>query len=92
MDALGELGIRVDIFTRPVEVEVAIPFESNTRDASYDADADLGEFVLPYEAVRKADSPDDALMAFLQSTYEAAAEAGHWDRAALDFAFDPSGQ
>lgn len=197
MDALGELGIRVDIFTRPVEVEVAIPFESNTRDASYDADAihrfwqalvqtdrvfnafrarfsgkvspvhlfwgsfdlavtrftgrtapthpggapncadwvmeeayshelhsagfwagaglgeaafyaysypapdgfagypvqpaaayfhkDLGEFVLPYEAVRNADSPDDALMAFLQTTYEAAAETGHWDRAALDY-------
>lgn len=197
MDSLGELGIHVDIFTRPVEVEVATPFESNTTDASYDADAmhrfwqalvqadrvltafracylgkvspvhlfwgsfdlavtrfsgrlaplhpggapncadwvmqeayshelssagfwagaglgeaafyayayptpdgfagsavqpaaayyhdGLGEFVLPYEAVRTAAAPDDALLAFLQSTYEAAAKTGHWDRAVLDY-------
>lgn len=203
MDSLRELGIRVDIFTRPVEVEVAIPFESNTSDTSYDAEAmhrfwqalvqvdrvltvfrarflgkvspvhlfwgsfdlavtrfsgrnapphpggapncadwvmreayshelssagfwagsglgeaafyayaypapdgfaeypvkpaaayyhqGLGEFVLPYEAVRRADVPDDALLAFLQSTYEAAAEAGEWDRAALDYPVDHSG-
>ncbi|HIC81742.1 MAG TPA: hypothetical protein EYP07_12390 [Kiloniellaceae bacterium] len=45
---------------------------------------DLGEFVLPYEAVRKAADPEAALLAFLQSTYEAAAERGAWDRAALD--------
>lgn len=200
MHTLAELGIRVDIFTRPVEVEVATPFESNTKDASYDADAvhrfwralvqadrvfnafraryigkaspvhlfwgsfdlaatrfsgrtapthpggapncadwvmqeayshelssagfwagpglgeaafyayayptpegfrgypvqpaaayfheGLGEFVLPYEAVRAADFPDDALMVFLQTTYEAAAETGHWDRAALDYPVD----
>ena len=44
----------------------------------------LGEFVLPYEAVRTADDPDGALLAFLQSTYEAAAELAHWDRAALE--------
>lgn len=204
MHALGELGIHVDIFTRPVEVDVAIPFESNTTDASYDADAmhrfwqalvqaervftafrarylgkvspvhffwgafdlavtrfsgrtapthpggapncadwvmqeayshevssagfwpgvgfgeaafyayayptpddfaeypvqpaaafyhkDLGEFVLPYEAVRAADAPDDALLAFLQSTWEAAAETGHWDRAALEYSGDPTGK
>lgn len=46
--------------------------------------ADLGEFVLPYEAVRTADDPDAALLAFLQTTYEAAAEHGRWDRAALE--------
>jgi hypothetical protein len=46
----------------------------------------LGEFVLPYEAVRTASSPDDALLAFLQSTYDAAADLGRWDRAALDCA------
>ena len=204
MDTLGALGIEVDIFTRPVEVENAIPFESNTQDASYDADAmhrfwqalvqadrvftvfrarylgkvspvhvfwgsfdlavtrftghtapahpggapncadwvmqeayshelssagfwagaglgeaafyayaypapdgfaqypvqpaaahyheGLGEFVLPYEAVRTADAPDDALLAFLQSTYEAAAELGHWDRAALEYPLDRTGK
>lgn len=200
MDTLGELDIHVEIFTRPVEVEDATPFESNTSDASYDADTmhrfwqalvqadrvftafrarylgkvspvhffwgafdlavtrfsgrtapthpggapncadwvmeeayshevssagfwpgaglgeaafyayayptpddfagypvqpaaanyrqDLGEFVLPYEAVRTADAPDDALLAFLQSTYEAAAETGDWDRAALEYPDD----
>ena len=45
---------------------------------------ELGEFVLPYAAVREADDPDAALMAFLQSTYDAAADAAKWDRAALE--------
>ena len=48
---------------------------------------DLGEFILPYEAVRAAREPDKALMAFLQSTYGAAADLGGWDRAALECAF-----
>ena len=43
-------------------------------------DADFGEFVLPYEAVRASDNPEAMLMAFLQSTYEAAASLGEWDR------------
>jgi hypothetical protein len=46
---------------------------------------ELGEFVLPYEAVRSAASPDDALMAFFQSTYEAAADLGAWDRESLEW-------
>jgi hypothetical protein len=45
---------------------------------------DLREFILPYDAVRLAPSPDDVLMAFLESTYEAAARLGRWDRAALE--------
>jgi hypothetical protein len=44
----------------------------------------LREFVLPYDAVRTAKDPDALLLAFLQSTYEAAADAGRWDRAALE--------
>lgn len=48
----------------------------------------LGEFLLPYEAVRSAASPDEALLAFLQSTYEAAADRAGWDRAALERALD----
>ena len=44
----------------------------------------LGEFILPYDAVRTADAPDATLLDFLQSTYEAAANAAGWDRAALD--------
>jgi len=51
---------------------------------------DLGEFLLPYEAVRTAASPDDALLAFLQSTYEAAADRAGWDRAALERELGPS--
>jgi hypothetical protein len=45
---------------------------------------DLGEFVLPYDAVRTAKAPEKELMAFLQSTYGAAADLAKWDRAALE--------
>jgi hypothetical protein len=47
--------------------------------------SDLREFILPYDAVRGAASPDDTLLAFLQSTYEAAANLARWDRAALEW-------
>jgi len=47
-------------------------------------DPDMGEFLLPYEAVRSADDPEETLMRFLFSTYEAAAELGHWDRGELE--------
>ena len=50
--------------------------------ATYHAGA--REFILPYEAVRTAANPDDALLQFLQSTYEAAAVCGHWDRERLE--------
>ena len=196
MEALSELGITVKIFTRPVEVEVAIPFEKDEQHASYDADAacrfwnalvhvdcvfkdfrarfigkaspvhffwgafdlavtrfsgraapkhpggapnvaarimeeayshevssagfwpgtglgeaafyayaypgpagfnkypvqpkeayfhdKLGEFILPYEAVRIAENPTQTLLQFLQTTYEAAATLAAWDRAVLE--------
>ena len=45
---------------------------------------DLFEYLLPYEAVRNADDPDAALLDFLRTTYEAAAELGAWDRKALE--------
>jgi len=44
----------------------------------------LKEFVLPYEAVRRSSDPDAMVLAFLQTTYEAAANLAHWDRAALE--------
>jgi hypothetical protein len=47
-------------------------------------DSGIREFILPYEAVRSATAPDEVLLEFLQSTYEAAAELGGWDRDALD--------
>lgn len=43
-----------------------------------------GEFILPYDAVREARDPDRVLLEFLQSTYDAAAETGRWDRQALE--------
>ena len=54
-------------------------------DAAFFSEA-LGEFVLPYDAVRNAADPDRALLDFLQTTYEAAANAAKWDRAALECA------
>jgi Family of unknown function (DUF5996) len=45
---------------------------------------EIGEFVLPYEAVGTADDPDGELLQFLQTTYAAAADLGSWDRAALE--------
>jgi hypothetical protein len=50
--------------------------------AHYDTAA--GEFILPYADVRTAADPDGMLMTFFQSSYEAAADLGHWDRAALE--------
>jgi hypothetical protein len=46
--------------------------------------AQAGEFLLPYAAVRNAPDPDAMLLDFFQSTYDAAADLGRWDRAALD--------
>jgi hypothetical protein len=54
-------------------------------------DPALGEFVLDYEAVRAALDPDTALLRFLTSTYEAAADLGKWDRAALECAMGRPG-
>ena len=51
-------------------------------DAYYSKDA--GEFLLPYEIARAADDPDRTVLDFFQTTYEAAAESGRWDRATLE--------
>ena len=44
----------------------------------------LSEFLLPYSAVRSSGDPDGLLLSFLESTYDAAADLGKWDRAALE--------
>ncbi len=46
--------------------------------------AQLSEFLLMYDDVRAAESPEDALMDFLQDTYQAGAELAKWDRKALE--------
>jgi hypothetical protein len=53
--------------------------------------AALGEFVLPYDAVRTSADPEATLLQFLQSTYEAAADGANWDRAALECALGQPG-
>jgi Family of unknown function (DUF5996) len=45
---------------------------------------DLREFTLPYDRVPRVGSPDEILLQFLQTTYEAAANLAQWDRAALE--------
>jgi hypothetical protein len=57
---------------------------ASLRPAGARYDAGLGEFVLPYDDVRQATSPDAMLLDFFQSSYEAAADLGAWDRAALE--------
>ncbi len=58
--------------------------ETPVRPAGAFYHAQLGEFLLPYEAVRTAVNPREALLEFLQSTYEAGADLGKWDRAKLE--------
>ena len=53
-----------------------------TAEAAYDTK--LGEFILPYDAVRRASDPDALLLGFLQETYGAEADLAKWDRAALE--------
>ncbi len=52
-------------------------------------DTKMSEYFLPYEDVRKAPSPRQALLDFAQTTYDAGATLGKWDRAALERAFEP---
>lgn len=47
-------------------------------------DKNLGEYLLPYDAVREAANPRASLLEFLETTYQAAAETGRWDRSALE--------
>jgi hypothetical protein len=58
--------------------------DAKVRPAAAFFSKELGEFILPYDAVRTASDPDGALMEFLISTYEAAANLAKWDRKALE--------
>ena len=73
----------------PVFYSYAYPEPDGFRGAPVQPSAarysdELHEFVLPYQAVRTAASPDEMLLAFLQTTYAAAADCGRWDRTALE--------
>jgi hypothetical protein len=66
-------------YPEPAGLETA-----SVRPANAFYDTVFGEFILAYEEVRMAPSPDDMLLEFLQSTYDAAADLGKWNRAALE--------
>ena len=75
----------------PAFYAYAYPAPNGYRDAPVRPDTafwsdSLSEFMLPYDAVQSAADPDSALMAFLVSTYEAAADFGKWDRDLLECA------
>jgi hypothetical protein len=65
--------------------------EAPVRPAAARYDTRLSEFLLPYDAVRQSASPRDDVVAFCRSVYEAGAELGGWDRAALEASPPPRG-
>jgi hypothetical protein len=76
----------------PVFYSYAYPTPAGFADAGVKPstatwNSDLGEFVLPYDEVRKASSPEAMLLDFLESTYDAAARLGDWDVAGLKQTF-----
>jgi len=82
-----------DALPQPIFYAYAYPEPEGFKDYSVRPDeayynTDFREFVLPYEAVRRAADRDRALLEFLQTTYEAAADPGRWDRASLEHKAD----
>lgn len=71
-------------FPQPIFYSYAYPTPPGFDKAKVEPEAtfwssDLGEFVLPYEAVREAENPEALLLSFLQTTFDAAAETGNWN-------------
>jgi Family of unknown function (DUF5996) len=85
-----------DAFPQAVFYSYAYPEPEGFRRARMPPGArfeeSLGEFILPYDSVRAAANPDRLLLEFLASTYEAAADAGRWDRAALECSLGVAGK
>jgi hypothetical protein len=78
----------------PAFYAYAVPEPDGFKSARLEPDAafyhpTLKEFLLPYEAVRSARSPDAAISAFVSSTYNAATTLGNWDRAAFERPKEP---
>jgi len=76
-------------FGRPAFYSYAYPQPPDFADAAVAPQGayyakDLGEFILPYDAVREAANPRELLLEFLESTYAAAADLAKWDRALLE--------
>jgi len=78
-----------DQIPEPVFYGYAVPEPEGFKDARVEPAAayyhrEMGEFLLPYETVRTSADPDRALAAFIDSTYEAGARLGKWDRQAIE--------
>lgn len=78
-----------DKLKQPAFYAYALPapegfYKSNIRPEKAHFDAAMGEFILLYDDVRSSASPDEAILDFLHSTYEAAAKLGNWNRAFLE--------
>ena len=78
-----------DEMPEPIFYAYAVPEPEGFKTARVEPDAaryfaQMGECILPYEAVRTAADPDAAIRAFVESTYAAGATLGKWDRAALE--------
>jgi hypothetical protein len=80
----GNGGFDAPMFYAYAAPEPAGFRESKVLPAQASYNAQIGEFLLPYDAVRNSADPASMLMQFFQSTYEAAAKFGNWDRAALE--------
>ena len=85
-----------DMFPHAAFYSYAYPEPQGFRDASVPSGASyqesLGEFILPYDTVRKSRDPEKLVLDFLQATYSAAADLGKWDRASLDCALGIPGR
>jgi hypothetical protein len=80
----GPAGLSEPVFYAYAYPEPAGFAQAAVAPAAASYDSTFGEFLLPYEAVRQTAAPDDLLLQFLQSTYDAAANLGRWDRAQLE--------
>jgi hypothetical protein len=87
----GGRGVEYPVFFSYAYPEPPGFRETAVRPAAAAFNTALGEFLLAYDAVRTAPDPDRALLEFLQSTYEAAANAAHWERSALECAQGQAG-
>jgi Family of unknown function (DUF5996) len=76
---LGEPAFYAYVYPAPPGIEEALvlPKEAHFH-------GEMGEFIYPYEAARQPTSPDDSILAFFRSAYEAGATIGGWDRASLE--------
>jgi hypothetical protein len=77
------------LLLEPAFYSYAVPEPAGLKEARVRPEAayyhrELGEFILPYDAVRAAPSPDQAILAFVDTTYDRAATLAGWDRMALD--------